>query len=72
VVAGFHRDGSRAGAPAVAPAVPAETGDAACWAALVCPECGAVAEPGRAHRADCSLVGVVQPSEDGPTAVGQA
>ncbi len=30
---------------------PAEGGDAACWAHLVCPDCGAIAGDG--HRPDC-------------------
>jgi uncharacterized protein YeaO (DUF488 family) len=32
---------------------PAEGGDAACWAHLVCPECGSVTSEG--HREGCSL-----------------
>ena len=35
-----------------APAGPAEGGDAACWAHLVCPECGAVTTEG--HRTGCA------------------
>jgi hypothetical protein len=36
-----------------APALEPEGGDAACWAHLVCPDCGAVTSEG--HRKGCAL-----------------
>ncbi len=35
---------------------PVPVGDPACWAGLLCPECGAVVEGG-SHRPGCSLTG---------------
>jgi hypothetical protein len=31
-----------------------EPGDPACWAGLLCPECGGVAGDGSGHRPECS------------------
>lgn len=48
-------DPSRAAAlprAAAGPGEPAEGGDPACWACLVCEECGAVVSEG--HRSGCS------------------
>jgi len=36
-----------------APAFEPEGGEAACWAHLVCPECGAITSEG--HQKDCPL-----------------
>ena len=45
-----------AGTAAVPVDEPVGVGDPACWAGLVCPECGAVVE-GCSHRPGCSLTG---------------
>lgn len=41
-----------------------ETGDAACWAHLVCPDCGAVVSEG--HREGCQASMPQSPAESGP------
>ncbi len=41
-----------------------ETGDAACWAHLVCPDCGAVVSEG--HREGCQASMPQSPTESGP------
>lgn len=44
----------------VEPGAPAdEGGDSACWAGLVCPECGAIADSGY-HRAGCPATGATR------------
>jgi uncharacterized protein YeaO (DUF488 family) len=40
------------GQAAAEPGKPGEAGEAACWAHLVCPECGAITTEG--HRPDCA------------------
>jgi hypothetical protein len=39
--------------------VPEGAGDPACWAGLLCPECGAVLTGGDPHRAGCPVPGNV-------------
>jgi hypothetical protein len=51
-------DGARVLRPSAEPAEP-EGGEAACFAHLVCPECGAVVSEG--HGAGCGLAGAATP-----------
>jgi hypothetical protein len=39
-------------------------GDPACWAHLVCPECGRFAEGDSAEKGICAVCGAALPSDD--------
>lgn len=39
-------------------------GDPACWAHLVCPECGRLAEGKSAEEGICAVCGATLPSDD--------